>query len=108
MAPSTHLPSDRLLAGSADALGNGRYSQLVQVGLETSQHGVQLAARFGGCGRRGAAAGFPLRHELQGRENSGCKASGAALAWKRAAVAASGSSADRRLLGDSYARCRSR
>lgn len=43
---SHHLPSNGLLAGSADPFGNSGDPQLVQVGLQTPQHAVKLAPRF--------------------------------------------------------------
>lgn len=49
-----YLPSNRLLAGSTDTFGNCSYTQFIQVRLKTSQHGVQLTARLGGCGWRRA------------------------------------------------------
>lgn len=78
-APSTHLPSNRLLAGSADTFGNCSYTQFIQVRLKTSQHGIQLTARLGGCGWRRTAPSFSLCHELQVRENKYCKVNPAVL-----------------------------
>lgn len=68
-SPASYLPGDGLLAGPTDPFGNRGDPQLVQVGLQTSQHAVKLAPRLGEPPGGWAAPSFPLRHELwaQGR-----------------------------------------
>lgn len=47
-----HLPNNGFLAGSTDTFSHRLDSESVEVGLQASQHVVQLVGWFGGTGGR--------------------------------------------------------
>lgn len=49
---SHHLSNNRFLAGTTNTFSHGLDSKSVEVGLEASQHVVQLVGWFGGFGGR--------------------------------------------------------
>ncbi len=55
-----HLPNDGFLAGSTDTFSHRLDSESVEVGLQASQHVVQLVGWFGGTTGRSLSLGLDL------------------------------------------------
>lgn len=55
-----YLPNNGFLAGSTDAFSHRLDSESVEVGLQASQHVVQLVGWFGGTGGRSLPLGLDL------------------------------------------------
>ena len=55
-----HLPNNRFLAGSADSFSHRLDSESVEVGLQASQHVVQLVGWLRGTGGRSLSLGLDL------------------------------------------------
>lgn len=55
-----HLANNGFLAGSTDAFSHRLDPESVEVGLQASQHVVQLVGRFGRPGGRSLALGLDL------------------------------------------------
>lgn len=58
-----HLSNNRFLAGSADTFSHRLDSESVEVGLQASQHVVQLVGWFGGTRGRSLSLGLDLTRD---------------------------------------------